>query len=603
MPETSANSAIANARGNLILTGGAAGGDILVCHEGISFWGGVDPDTGRIIDVHHPNHGASIAGRVVMMPTSRGSCSGSSVLLQMALNRNAPAALIFCKTEETLTLGALVASHIFQSPVAVISLCADDYARLAAADHADIFDGTLVATSLPTADASAADKSSDEFMSDRIASDKVEIALEPLALDTLTLSKRDQQMREGDHGPAAAIAMDIICKLATVQGALSLRDVTRGHIDGCILSHQANLAFAQKMAKMNAQIIIPTTTNAISVDREKWQQQGVAPPFAKDAAALADSYVAMGARPTFTCAPYLLDAPPALGECIGWSESNAVIYANTVLGARTSKLPDFLDLFVAITGRAPVSGAYTDEGRRPTRIIDVTLANTSYDESMWSVLGWVIGTQSPDSIPLVRGLETLQLGNDDLKAICAAFGTTSGAPMLHIAGHTPESELPPHNHADVVSIDQVTLAKAWQTLNARETSIDLVAIGSPHASLDELHRIADLFGHRTCRPDIHFIVCAGRDVIARAGQDGTTSQLQAAGVRLVADICWCSITEPVLPPETKVLITNSAKYAHYANGLSGRKVRLAGLEVCVQAALTSTAPVLPPDWVTCQIAV
>ena len=159
------------------------------------------------------------------------------MLLQMTLNRNAPVALIFSKTEETLTLGALVASHIFQSPVSVISLCVDDYAHFAKADHADICDGTLVATSLPPDDASAADKSSDEFVPDRIASDKVEVALEPLALDTLTLSKRDQQMPEGDHGTAAAIAMNIICRLATVQGAFSLRDVTLGHIDGCILSH------------------------------------------------------------------------------------------------------------------------------------------------------------------------------------------------------------------------------------------------------------------------------------------------------------------------------------------------------------------------------
>ena len=602
MRETAANTTASLPRGNLILAGGTACGDILVCHEGISFWGGVDPETGQIIDAHHPDHGASLAGRVVLMPTSRGSCSGSGVLLQLALNGNAPAALVFCKAEETLTLGALVAGHIFQSPVTVISLCADEYARLATAHHADIADGALVATDLPPAKASPADKSSGELVSGRIKSDKLQIALEPLSLDAVTLSARDQQMRAGDHGPAAAIAMDIICRLATVQGARSLRDVTRGHIDGCILAHQANLAFARKMAEMGAQIIIPTTTNAISVDRENWQHQGVAPSFAQDAAALADSYIAMGAQPSFTCAPYLLDAPPGMGDCIGWSESNAVIYANSVLGARTSKLPDFLDLFVAMTGRAPVCGAYTDEGRRPARIIDVSLPDAGYDESIWSILGWTIGSHSPDSIPLVRGLETLPLGTDDLKAICAAFGTTSGAPMLHIAGHTPESGMPPHRHADIVTIDQPTLAKAWQTLNAEEASIDLVAVGSPHASLDELHRIVDLFGRRTCPPDIHFIVCAGRDVIASAGQDGTAGRLKASGVRLVADICWCSMTEPVFPPDTKVLITNSGKYAHYADGLNGRKVRLAGLEACVEAALTGTAPAHPPDWVSRQIA-
>ncbi len=172
-------------------------------------------------------------------------------------------------------------------------------------------------------------------------------------------------MLDGSDGPARRIAMEVICAMAALQGATTLVDVTQGHIDGCILANAANLRFAEKMAEMGGQVCIPTTMNAISVDHDNWRTQGVPPDFGLRAARLADAYVRMGARPTFTCAPYLLDSAPKAGEDIGWSESNAVIYANTVLAARTVKHPDYLDLFIAMTGRAPLSGVYLASNSRP----------------------------------------------------------------------------------------------------------------------------------------------------------------------------------------------------------------------------------------------
>ena len=564
--------------GNLILAGATALGptashahDILVCSQGVSLWGGVDPQTGRIIDAHHPQHGADLAGRIVMMPTSRGSCSGSSVLLQLALNGAAPAALVFHQQEDILTLGALVAAHIFETAIPVFSLNQTDYQALTHAGSACL-------------------------ARDAIVTDEVQISIDPLPLDRLVLTDRDLQIRNGAEGRAMAMAMDIICRIAAVQGAHSLRDVTRGHIDGCILAHPANLVFAEKMAALGARTSIPTTTNAISVDQCSWQQQGIDKDFGHAASALATLYTEMGAAPTFTCAPYLLESPPAAGESIGWSESNAVIYANTVLGARSMKLPDFLDLFVAMTGRAPLAGVYTDEGRRPARIIDVSLPRQAHDDSIWPLVGWLVGSLSPDRIPLVRGLEATRLTDDDLKGFCAAFGTTSGMPLLHIAGHTPEATLPPLDDADIMQIDQTALAQAWRTLNADVTEIDLVAIGSPHASLTELQQIASLMGGRSCHARIDFVATVGRDVMAAAASDGTGEQLAQAGIRIIPDVCWCSITEPLFPPAARVLMTNSGKYAHYADGLCGRKVRFGSLRDCVEAAVTGAAKSHPPQW-------
>ncbi|WP_165645286.1 aconitase X, partial [Oharaeibacter diazotrophicus] len=223
--------------------------------------------------------------------------------------------------------------------------------------------------------------------------------------------------------------------MARQQGAARLVDVTRAHIDGCIYAGPANLVFAEAMEALGARVRVPTTTNAISVDRDNWRRQGVPDAFGDPAARLADAYVRMGCRPTFTCAPYLDDAPAA-GEAIGWSESNAVIFANSVLGARTAKHPDFLDLCIAVTGRAPEVGPYRDADRRARVVIDVDMPGQA-DAAVWPLVGYLVGHAAPDRIPLVTGLAAGRPGRDDLKALCAAFGTTSAAPMLHVAGVTP----------------------------------------------------------------------------------------------------------------------------------------------------------------------
>ncbi|MCV2874435.1 aconitase family protein [Defluviimonas sp. WL0050] len=547
-----------------------AEGPILALSEGLSFWGGVDSATGRLIDAHHPDCGADLAGRIVMMPTSRGSCTGSGVLLELTLNGHAPAALIFREAEDVLTLGALVAGMLFDRPIPVLRLGPDDYAALAAHPTASIGEVRLEAGALS-------------------------LPLTPLASDRLTLSETDRAMLAGQEGRAVEIAMQILTNMAAAQGATTLTDVTRAHIDGCIYASPANLTFARQMADMGARVRIPTTMNAISVDHAHWRQQGVAESFGSPAAALADAYTGMGAEPSFTCAPYLLDGAPATGEHIGWSESNAVIYANSVLGARTVKHPDFLDLCIALTGRAPLSGVYLDAARAPRRVIHVTLPD-GHDDALWPMLGYLAGRLAPDRIPLLTGLETTKPGEDDLKALCAAFGTSSAAPMLHVAGITPEADMPPAADADTARITPADLARTWTQFNSGPAGIDLVAFGSPHFSAGECRKLADLLDGDKVASGTTAIVTAGRDTIRAITADGTADRLQRAGVRIIPDLCWCSISEPVFPPAARTLMTNSGKYAHYAPALSGRAVRFGSIADCARAAITGKSPDTPPEW-------
>ena len=383
--------------------------------------------------------------------------------------------------------------------------------------------------------------------------------------------------------------------MAVALGAERLTDVTRGHIDGCILAHDANLIFAERMAELGAKVQIPTTINAISVDRENSVSYGLPASFENAASRLADAYLKMGAQPTFTCAPYLLEDVPQLGENIGWSESNAVIFANSVLGARTAKLPDYLDLFVAMIGRAPDAGMYNAECRRPSLVIDCRVPE-QHDDSLWPLLGWVAGRLAPDRVPLLRGLADFEPSYDDLRSLCAAFGTTSASPMLHMAGVTPEAELPLAADAESVCISLPDLVEGWTSLNSGPESVELVAIGSPHASFDEVAQFCEFLDGRTRYVGTNVIVTLGRSILQQATEVGLVSQLEASGVRVIPDLCWCSITEPIFPLTARNLMTNSGKYAHYAPGLCGRTVRFGGLRDCAEAAVTGIACKHPPGW-------
>ncbi|WP_422001839.1 aconitase X [Roseovarius mucosus] len=546
-------------------------GPILLCDEGLSVWGGVDPQSGRIIDAHHPQRGQSLAGHVVMMPTSRGSCTGSGVLLGLAFAGTAPKALIFREGEDILTLGALVATRLFDRPIAVLRLSASDYDRLSQQSHAKI-----TATHLRAGD--------------------LEMPLTSVASEGLTLSDSDRAFLAGEHGEAAQLAMEIITTLAAAQGAPSLTDVTRVHIDGCIYASPAFLTFARAMADKGGRVRVPTTMNAISVDHANWRAQGVAEDFGLPASQLADAYVEMGARPSFTCAPYLLEDKPVAGEDIAWAESNAVIYANTVLGARTVKHADFMDLCIALTGRAARSGVYLDQNRAARRIIDIDVPE-GIDDAFWPMLGWIVGQVAPDRIPLLRGLEGLNPSEDDLKALCAAYGTTSASPMMHIEGITPEADMPPTPDADHARITAADFARLWSGFNQGADKVDLVALGSPHFSAAECSAFAALMEGRQVNPAVATIITLGRGTLSTITASGVKARLEAAGVTIVPDICWCSISEPVFPPSAKVLMTNSGKYAHYAPGLSNRAVRFGSLAQCAKTAQSGMAPTTSPPWI------
>lgn len=559
------------------LVAGRAQGRLAWAPIGLSFWGGVDPASGRVIDRHHPLHGLQLAGRVLAIPSGRGSCTGSAVLLELLLAGRGPAALLLAEPDEILSLGAIVAEELFGLSLPVVSLGAEAFAALAETDEIRVSDGWI--------------GSPDSHFPPAAPDDTAE----------LRLSAIDQATLDGAQGRAAQAAMKILVRMAHLQGAGELLDISQAHIDGCIYTGPASLAFAQRLVEWGGKVRVPTSLNAVSVDQRRWREQGVAPALGEPASALAEAYVALGCSPTFTCAPYLLDSAPALGEQVVWAESNAVVFANSVLGARTQKYADFLDICTALTGRAPLAGCHLDSGRRAAKVFRVT-APEGHDDAFYPLLGYWIGLRSPTRIPAVLGLENSQPSRDDLKAFGAAFATTSAAPLFHLVGVTPEASTLAAVAAPELEIEDIGLAdlrQAWAELDsAAAREVQLVALGNPHFSAEECLRLAELCRGRRKHPGVALVITLGRAVRMAAERSGALAELEAFGAQLVGDTCWCMLGEPLVPPGARTLLTNSGKFAHYGPGLTGRELRFAGLAACVEAACTGLAPAGPPAWLS-----
>jgi predicted aconitase/predicted aconitase with swiveling domain len=567
------------------LVAGVAQGELLYADVGLSFWGGVEPFTGEVIDRHHPLSGQIITGRVLAIPSGRGSCTGSSVLLELILNGHAPAALVFERVEDILTLGVLVAEQMFAQSIPVISLGVDGFAALRGVPFVRVENDCVTCfTALPPALIARVNHQPFNVIHSKVV-----------------LSDIDQSLLAGAHGKAAQVAMGIVVRMAELQGATELLDITQAHIDGCIYTGPASLRFARQLVEWDAQVRVPTTLNSISVDKRRWRELGVDPALGEPASQLGDAYLEMGAKVSFTCAPYLLDSAPALGEQIVWAESNAVVYANSVIGARTLKYPDYLDICIALTGRAPKIGCHLSEQRHATLRIDVPTLG-ALDDSFYPLLGYHVGLLCGAEIPVLCGLEHSAPTLDDLKAFGAAFATTSAAPMFHIAGVTPEASsaeialggIPPARH---LHIRPDELLGSWRELNSAQTpEVHAVTLGNPHFSLSECTTLAGLCAGRRKHDAVAIVVTCGRATLEQAQQAGHADTLTAFGVQLVTDTCWCMLGEPVIPPTARTLMTNSGKYAHYAPGLVGRSVHFASLAECVESACTGTASGRLPVW-------
>ncbi len=405
----------------------------------------------------------------------------------------------------------------------------------------------------------------------------------------IELTVEDEAMLAGGAGTAVQMAMRILVTMAGVYGAARLLDVASAHIDGCLYHGESGLEFAERLMAGGARVRIPTTLNVGAVDLLHPEHFQGSPELAARATRLMHAYEQMGCQPIWTCAPYQAMHRPALGTDIAWAESNAIVFANSVLGARTNRYGDFIDICMAITGRAPAFGLHLPENRRGQLLFQLQdiPERLLREDVFFPVLGYLLGERAQSKIPVIEGLlpETTE---DQLKALGAAAASSGAVALFHAVGVTPEAPtldaaFQGHLPERIVSVTTAVLRQTLAKLGTvGDGKIHVVALGSPHFSLAEFAALMPLLAQYPIHPEVEFIVCTNRLVLAALQQRGWLAQLQTWGVRLVVDTCV--VVAPIVRRQGGVLMTNSGKFAHYTPGNIGFEVVFGSLTECVRSA-------------------
>jgi len=406
----------------------------------------------------------------------------------------------------------------------------------------------------------------------------------------VALSDEETAVAGGRDGAGAAMAMHIVADSARLLGAPRLIPIASAHIDGALYHGDSGTLFAERLVEGGAHVAVRATLNVGALDLTGCSRDRLPPHERGMARRMMDAYRTLGCEPSWTCAPYQAGHRPALGTDVAWGESNAVVFCNSVLGARTNRYGDFLDIACAIAGRAPDYGLHRAKNRAATIVFDVRALPRSFlaSEIAWPILGSLYGKSVGNDIGVVAGVDA-HPGEDALKAFGAAAASSGAVGLFHIAGVTPEAPdvataLAGRAPAATITVtpEMVTDARARLSTAIRPERIDAVAIGSPHLSLQEFERLARLIGGRRLAVPIH--ACTGRHVLAGLDRLGLRKPVEDAGVTIVADTCV--VVTPVLPElPGGVLMTNSGKFAHYAPGNTGYDVLYGSLAECVESAV------------------
>jgi predicted aconitase len=256
----------------------------------------------------------------------------------------------------------------------------------------------------------------------------------------LNLTAAEQAMLSNEHAPALAMAMRIVSEAARLLGAQHLVAITGAHADGCLYHGDSGVYFLERLVALGGKVAVPTTCNVGALDLLHPDIVHTDAHHKIMAKRLMQAHSALGCRPTWTCAPYQVGHRPRTGEQVAWGESNAVAFVNSVLGARSNRYGDFLDICCAITARAPYSGLHISENRRATVLVDTTGLSGMLKNSgvFYPVLGAWLGRELGDAVAVIDGIP-VTVGEDDLKALGAGAAATGAVGLFHIAGVTPEA--------------------------------------------------------------------------------------------------------------------------------------------------------------------
>ena len=404
------------------------------------------------------------------------------------------------------------------------------------------------------------------------------------------LTSEEEKALDGEFGTAVQTAMKILVTIGDIFEADRLIPVSSVHMPGSsvVVSGRAGAKFVGRMADEGGLFRVLTTLNPAATDLEMWREMGVPEEVYREQLELTEAYRKMGAVDVHTCIPYLAGNTPAYGSDVAWGESSAVVYANSVLGARTNREGGPSALASAIAGKTPRYGMHLEENRVPTVRVKVE-AEVGGVEAYGS-LGYYVGKVAEDGVPFIEGLPR-GVWIDELKMLSAALATSGAVPMFHAPGITPEASLKGVREAveglEVVEVGRGELGEVREKLcTADAGDVSAVCVGCPHASVSEVLSVLRTLGDR--KTNLTFWMFTSMHIKHILERMGILTRLSSLGIQILCDTC------PILAPMKDIskslgvdaVATNSAKLAHYLNSKYSVKTFYGSLERCVEVAVS-----------------
>jgi len=388
----------------------------------------------------------------------------------------------------------------------------------------------------------------------------------------MKLTNEEKKMAEGKYGNAVKKSMEILIALGEIYGAEKLVDVTSVQIAGVSYDNlgDAGLDYLDELAK-DGKVRVLTTLNPAGMDLENYKALGIPEDFAVKQKKVIEAFAKMGVVTTCTCTPYLVGNDPHFNEHIAWSESSAVAYANSVLGARTNREGGPSALASALTGKTPLYGMQLDEAREAKIKVKVKCKLDGTHE--FGALGKAIGEKVKAKPTLITGIKEATV--DELKSFSASIATYGGAAIFHMKGITPTKTKTPKEE---IVITREDIDKAIKEMNM-DCEVDFISVGCPHASLAEIAKLAELLKGKKVKKE--FWVTTARPTKRIADQVGYSKIIEEAGAKFAADTCC--VVAPI-KGRFKCLATDSAKGCYYAYSKNQSKIKIMSVKKLVEEA-------------------
>jgi len=390
------------------------------------------------------------------------------------------------------------------------------------------------------------------------------------------LTKEEEKILDGEQGEVMERMFRLIVRLGEIYKADKMIPVGSVQVAGVSYKSIADpgTEFLEDLAEKGAKVKVLTFLNPAGMDLEDWEKLGFPKTFAKNQIRIMDAFKKMGIIVTSTCTPYLAGNLPRFREHIAWSESSAVSFSNSVIGARTNREGGPSALAAAICGKTPNYNLHLDENRHPhVKIkVDVDLEFSSD----FGALGYFVGKQVKNKIPYFTGIKDAD--TDQLKALGAAMAASGAVALYHVEGLTPEADLVKKDNLETINVGIKELKEVYEKLNSGKEP-DIVILGCPHASLREISILADkLKGKRLKKP---LWICTSRVMKEAAERMGFVEIIEKAGGSIVADTCM--VVSPIEEMGYKVTGVNSGKAANYLPGFCKQEVVFADINKLIEA--------------------